>query len=248
MGVAVLIDEWSASASEIFAGAIQDNDRGIIIGRRSFGKGLVQQQYPFSDSSAVRLTIARYYTPSGRCIQKPYKKGDIYEYETEILQRFAHGEFNSRDSIKHDEKNKFKTKKGRTVYGGGGITADIFVPRDTTGYTPYYNKVANAGLMYTYAFQYVDKHRNELKRFKDTNSLLNHLRRQSLLKDFTKFAETKGVKLNIPQIVKSEKLIEESIYAYIARNVDNTDIMFYQIINQDDKCVTSAVNYLKKQK
>ena len=248
MGVAVLIDEWSASASEIFAGAIQDNDRGIIIGRRSFGKGLVQQQYPFSDSSAVRLTIARYYTPSGRCIQKPYKKGDIYEYETEILQRFAHGEFNSRDSIKHDEKNKFKTKKGRTVYGGGGITADIFVPRDTTGYTPYYNKVANAGLMYTYAFQYVDKHRNELKRFKDTNSLLNHLRRQSLLKDFTKFAETKGVKLDIPQIVKSENLIEESIYAYIARNIDNTDVMFYQIINQDDKCVTSAVNYLKKQK
>ncbi|MBE6323064.1 MAG: S41 family peptidase [Bacteroidales bacterium] len=248
MGVAVLIDEWSASASEIFAGAIQDNDRGIIIGRRSFGKGLVQQQYPFSDSSAVRLTIARYYTPSGRCIQKPYKKGDIYEYETEILQRFAHGEFNSRDSIKHDEKNKFKTKKGRTVYGGGGITADIFVPRDTTGYTPYYNKVANAGLMYTYAFQYVDKHRNELKKFKDTNSLLNHLRRQSLLKDFTKFAETKGVKLDIPQIVKSEKLIEESIYAYIARNIDNTDVMFYQIINQDDKCVTSAVNYLKKQK
>lgn len=248
MGVAVLIDEWSASASEIFAGAIQDNDRGIIIGRRSFGKGLVQQQYPFSDSSAVRLTIARYYTPSGRCIQKPYKKGDIYEYETEILQRFAHGEFNSRDSIKHDEKNKFKTKKGRTVYGGGGITADIFVPRDTTGYTPYYNKVANAGLMYTYAFQYVDKHRNELKMFKDTNSLLNHLRRQSLLKDFTKFAETKGVKLDIPQIVKSEKLIEESIYAYIARNIDNTDVMFYQIINQDDKCVTSAVNYLKKQK
>ena len=248
MGVAVLIDEWAASASEIFAGAIQDNDRGIIIGRRSFGKGLVQQQYPFSDSSAVRLTIARYYTPSGRCIQKPYKKGDIYEYETEILQRFAHGEFNSRDSIKHDEKNKFKTKKGRTVYGGGGITADIFVPRDTTGYTPYYNKVANAGLMYTYAFQYVDKHRNELKMFKDTNSLLNHLRRQSLLKDFTKFAETKGVKLDIPQIVKSEKLIEETIYAYIARNIDNTDVMFYQIINQDDKCVTSAVNYLKKQK
>lgn len=248
MGIAVLIDEWSASASEIFAGAIQDNDRGIIIGRRSFGKGLVQQQYPFSDSSAVRLTIARYYTPSGRCIQKPYKKGNLYEYETEILKRFTHGEFNSKDSIKYDEKNKFKTRKGRVVYGGGGITADIFIPRDTTGYTPYYNKVANAGLMYTYAFRYVDNHRNELKRFKDTNSLLDHLRRQSLLKDFTKFAETKGIKLDIPQIIKSEKLIEETLYAYIARNIDNTDVMFYQIINQNDKCVTSAVEYLKKQK
>ena len=248
MGIAVLIDEWSASASEIFAGAIQDNDRGIIIGRRSFGKGLVKQQYPFSDSSAVRLTIARYYTPSGRCIQKPYKKGNLYEYETEILKRFTHGEFNSKDSIKYDEKNKFKTRKGRVVYGGGGITADIFIPRDTTGYTPYYNKVANAGLMYTYAFRYVDNHRNELKRFRDTNSLLDHLRRQSLLKDFTKFAETKGIKLDIPQIIKSEKLIEETLYAYIARNIDNTDVMFYQIINQNDKCVTSAVNYLKKQK
>ena len=248
MGIAVLIDEWSASASEIFAGAIQDIDRGIIIGRRSFGKGLVKQQYPFSDSSAVRLTIARYYTPSGRCIQKPYKKGNLYEYETEILKRFTHGEFNSKDSIKYDEKNKFKTRKGRVVYGGGGITADIFIPRDTTGYTPYYNKVANAGLMYTYAFRYVDNHRNELKRFRDTNSLLDHLRRQSLLKDFTKFAETKGIKLDIPQIIKSEKLIEETLYAYIARNIDNTDVMFYQIINQNDKCVTSAVNYLKKQK
>ncbi|MHB9056958.1 MAG: S41 family peptidase, partial [Paludibacteraceae bacterium] len=162
----VLIDEFSASASEIFAGAIQDNDRGLIIGRRSFGKGLVQTQIPFSDGSAVRLTVARYFTPSGRSIQKPYVRGQGEDYQMDLLKRFEHGEFDTKDSIHVTKSLKYKTLKGRTVYGGGGIMPDIFVPRDTSKYSPYLTKVANYGYTYQFAFQYTDRNRATLKKFK----------------------------------------------------------------------------------
>ena len=149
--VAVLIDEFSASASEIFAGALQDNDRGLIVGCRSFGKGLVQKEFVLLDSSAIRLTTARYYTPSGRCIQKDYKQG-MLSYEKELIDRYTHGELYSRDSMKIDKSQVFTTLYGRTVYGGGGIVPDIFVPRDTTGITSYYVEVVNAGLLQRYAY------------------------------------------------------------------------------------------------
>ncbi|MEG1586676.1 MAG: S41 family peptidase, partial [Bacteroidales bacterium] len=177
----VLIDEWSASASEIFAGAIQDNDRGTIIGRRSFGKGLVQQQIPFSDGSALRLTIARYYTPSGRSIQKEYKLGKGEDYGMDIINRYSHGEFYSKDSIHLNDSLKYQTRMGRTVYGGGGIMPDIFVPSDTTGVTSYLNSVINSGLLYQFAFRYADEQREELIKYKTYNDLMNYLNSQPLL-------------------------------------------------------------------
>ena len=170
--VAVLIDEFSASASEIFAGALQDNDRGLIVGCRSFGKGLVQNEFMLPDQSAIRLTIARYYTPSGRCIQKDYKEG-MLNYEKEVLERYMNGELYSRDSMKIDKSQVFTTKFGRTVYGGGGIVPDIFVARDTTGITSYYIDIANAGLLQRYAFNYCNEHRKSLSNMKDYNEFLS---------------------------------------------------------------------------
>ena len=165
MPLVVLVDEGSASASEIFAGAMQDNDRGTIVGRRSFGKGLVQQPIEFSDGSAIRLTIARYYTPSGRCIQKPYEKGKESEYELDLLTRYEHGEFFSADSIKQDETEVYHTRLGRPVYGGGGIMPDIFVPQDTTGMTSYFRMAANRGLIIRYTFDYTDQNRSTLQKY-----------------------------------------------------------------------------------
>ncbi len=244
-GVAVLIDEWSASASEIFAGAIQDNDRGVIIGRRSFGKGLVQQQFPFEDGSAVRLTVARYFTPAGRSIQKPYTKGDSESYERDIMNRYLHGEFSSKDSIKYDSLVFYTLNKHRPVYGGGGITADIFIPRDTTSYTPYYNRVMNEGLVYDFAFHYADANRLELSKFTTWQDLSDYLRRQSVLNDFVHFAEKKGVKRNLSQILKSEKLLKESLFSLIARNAVG-DEAFYPILNENDKFVQEAIRQLEK--
>lgn len=242
----VLIDEWSASASEIFSGAMQDNDRAVIIGRRSFGKGLVQQQIPFNDGSAVRLTVAKYFTPSGRCIQKPYVKGDAASYEKDILNRYVHGEFNSKDSIKSTKAKKFKTLFGRTVYDGGGITADIFIPRDTLSYTTYFNHVANEGYIYDFAFQFADSHRAELKKFKKWQDLMTYLHRQPLLMDFVDYAERKkGYKRNVPQIVKSSFLIEQMLYSYVARNALG-DEAYYPILNSDDPCVKAAIKQLTK--
>jgi len=163
MELTVLCDEYSASASEIFAGAIQDNDRGLVIGRRTFGKGLVQNQIPLPDNSAIRLTVARYYTPSGRSIQKDYKRGNDGKYELDIVERYNHGEFYSADSIKMDKSKLFHTVGGRKVYGGGGIMPDIFVPEDTIGYTTYYINVANDGLLQKYAFKVADNYRDILK-------------------------------------------------------------------------------------
>ena len=192
--IVVLTDEISASASEIFSGAIQDNDRGTIIGRRTYGKGLVQTQMSLSDGSEMRLTIARYYTPSGRCIQKKYEMGNTDAYDQDIYNRYMHGEFDSADSIKMDDSLKYQTVGGRTVYGGGGIMPDIFIPRDTSGVTSYYSNVVNSGVLYLYALEYSDRHREKLGSFKTWEELYNYLQQQPLLSDFVNFAATKGIK------------------------------------------------------
>ena len=241
----VLIDEFSASASEIFAGAIQDNDRGLIIGRRSFGKGLVQQQIPFSDGSAVRLTVARYYTPSGRSIQKPYVKGDAKAYDEDIINRFNHGEFDSKDSVHVANSLKYKTLKGRTVYGGGGIMPDIFVARDTSKYTPYLTKIVNYGYIYQFAFQYTDRNRTKLKTFKTWQDMDKYLTAENLLNEFIGFAAAKGVAPNTREIGISKELISNQIKAYVVRNILG-DNGFFPILYTDDEAVKKALEALKK--
>ena len=243
----VLMDEWSASASEIFAGAIQDNDRGTIVGRRSFGKGLVQQQIPFSDGSAIRLTIARYYTPSGRSIQKEYKMGDIEDYNQDLMNRFLHGEFDTKDSIKLNDSLSYETRNGRIVYGGGGIMPDIFVPRDTIGITSYLNNVVNNGIIYQFALEYTNKHRKELSQFKDYGSLLQYLKRKPLLDEFVIYAASKGVKPRPVYINISRKIINNQLHAYIARNLLG-DEAFYPILMLEDKTFLKAVDILDENK
>jgi len=243
--IVVLIDEFSASASEIFSGAIQDNDRGLIIGRRSFGKGLVQQQLNLPDGSAVRLTVARYYTPSGRSIQKPYVKGKASDYEMDILHRYMHGEIDSKDSIHVGNALKYKTFGGRTVYGGGGIMPDIFVPRDTLEFTPYLNKVINYGYLYQFAFQYVDKNRDKLKTFKTWQQLDKYLTSQNLINDFVAFSTTKGVVANWKQINISKRFLLMQLNAYISRNILG-DSGFYPLLYKDDKTVKRALESLSK--
>ncbi len=240
----VLIDEFSASASEIFSGAIQDNDRGMIVGRRSFGKGLVQQQMNLSDGSAIRLTVARYYTPSGRCIQKPYVKGDSQDYEMDILNRFKHGEFDSKDSIHVKDSLKYKTVGGRTVYGGGGIMPDYFVPRDTSEYTPYLNKIVNYGYLYQFAFQYVDRNRTKLKTIKNWQQMEAYLESQNILNEFVAFASSKGVVENKKQINISKRFMLNQLEAYISRNTLG-DSGFYPLLYKDDKTVTKALEIIK---
>ncbi|HQJ90389.1 MAG TPA: S41 family peptidase [Paludibacteraceae bacterium] len=239
--VMVLIDEWSASASEIFAGAIQDNDRGLIVGRRSFGKGVVQQQFPLLDGSALRLTIARYYTPSGRCIQKPYGNGEE-SYESDIYNRYIHGELDAKDSIHVNKSDTtiYRTKHGRVVYGGGGIMPDVFVPRDTTGMTSYFNKVNNSGMIYEYSFNYTDSNREKLKSYKNLNELEAFLDGEDLVSNFVVFAEGKGVKRNPNLLNKSRSLIKMKIKTYIIRNMLG-DTAFYQILNRDDVTLKAAL-------
>ena len=241
----VLIDNFSASASEIFAGAMQDNDRATIIGRRSFGKGLVQQQLPFADGSAIRLTVARYYTPSGRCIQKPYTLGDQDDYEMDIINRFEHGEFFSADSVHYQDTTVYYTKKGRVVHGGGGIMPDIFVGRDTTLYTPYFNTVANRAYTYQFAYQYTDKHRKELSRYTDWQSLEKHLKQANWLPEFVEFAKSKGVEPNQEQLQKSQVLLERLVNAYIVRNILN-DEGFFPLFERDDDITRKAVSTLSR--
>lgn len=245
--IVVLIDEWSASASEIFTGAIQDNDRGLIIGRRSFGKGLVQQQIPFTDGSAIRLTIARYYTPSGRSIQKEYKMGDAENYEKDLINRFEHGEFDSKDSIHLNDTIKFKTLYGRTVFGGGGIMPDVFVPRDTSYYSPYLTQVVNNGIIYQFAFKYTDENREALSKFKSAKSLLVYLKGENILDKFVEFAKEKGVKARPVYINTSRKEILNNVYANIARNIMG-DQAFYPIILMNDETFLKAVEVLNENK
>ena len=239
----VLIDNFSASASEIFAGAMQDNDRATIVGRRSFGKGLVQQQMPFDDGSAVRLTVARYYTPSGRCIQKPYTLGDQEDYEKDLMERFEHGEFYSADSIHFADTTTYRTKGGRIVRGGGGIMPDVFVGRDTTLNTPWYNRCVNLAYTYQFAYSYTDKHRKKLAKYKDWQSLERYLLKQDLLAEFVRFAEDKGVERNEAEIQKSRPLMTRLLNAYIVRDMLG-DEGFFPLFERDDEITKKAIELL----
>lgn len=235
----VLINEGSASASEILAGAMQDNDRAMVIGRRSFGKGLVQKQIEFSDGSMVRLTVARYYTPSGRCIQKPYVPGDGQDYAQDLMSRYEHGEFFSQDSIKHTGP-EYHTGNGRVVYGGGGITPDIFVPEDTTAFTSYYKQASMSGLIMQFAFTYTDNNRLKLNNFKEMMQLEDYLKKQNLVDKFATFADDKGLKRRNLMIRKSHKLLDRYINSRVIYNMLNEQALL-QYINQDDPAVQKAL-------
>lgn len=245
--IVVLTDEFSGSASEIFAGAIQDNDRGLIIGRRTYGKGLVQSQIPLSDGSALRLTIARYYTPSGRCIQKDYELGKTDEYDQDLFNRFMHGEFDSADSIKINNSLKYQTSLGRTVYGGGGIMPDIFIPRDTSGVTSYFSNVINSGVLNLFTLEYSDSNREKLSSFKTYQELYNYLKKQPLLDKFTNYAVSKGIRKRVTLINISAKLIENQLHSYIVRNFFN-DEGFYPIFLKDDVTLLKAVEVIEQGK
>ncbi|WP_295936025.1 S41 family peptidase [uncultured Alistipes sp.] len=243
--VAVLIDEGSASSSEILAGALQDNDRGTIIGRRSFGKGLVQRQIPYTDGSALRLTTARYYTPTGRSIQKPYTIGNDEGYEEDMLNRYKNNEFFSADSIHFADSLKRVTPGGKIVYGGGGIMPDIFVPADTTDMTKYYVEVAGRNILYRYTIEYADRHRdalNAVKTIAELNALLDG--DKSLMDDFIRYASRKGISPNYRDIDRSRKLIEAQLRAYIGRNTALEDNGFYANIYPIDNVIVRAIGEL----
>jgi len=241
----ILIDEWSASASEILAGAIQDNDRGTIIGRRSFGKGLVQAPMMFNDGSGLRLTIARYYTPTGRSIQKPYDNG--YEnYINDLNDRYVRGEeFVQADSIILPDSLRFTTPGGKVVYGGGGIMPDKFIPLDTTGVSSYFVIIRNAGLIYRFALRFTDNNRSRLSEFNDVGELENYLDKQAIVDQFVKFAEDNGVKRDTKGIKLSGDIINTQIKAYIARNIlDNSG--FYPIWESIDTTLKYAIGFLEE--
>ena len=235
----VLINEGSASSSEIFAGAMQDNDRATIIGRRSFGKGLVQQQIGFPDGSIIRLTIARYYTPSGRCIQKPYTTGDDKDYEQDLLTRYQHGEFFSQDSVKHSGP-AYYTGNGRKVYGGGGITPDIFVPEDTLNVTSYYKEASMSGLNLQFAFTYTDDNRPKLNNFTEMMQLANYLVKQNTVDKFATYADKHGLKRRNLMIRKSHKLLERYINSRIIYNIMD-ESAWNQYLNLDDPAINMAL-------
>lgn len=247
LGLAILVDETSASSSEILAGAIQDNDRGLVLGRRTFGKGLVQTQIPFADGSAVRLTVARYYTPTGRSIQKPYTAGDEMAYHMEIFDRYMHNEFFSADSIHFDESLKFTTPGGRTVYGGGGIMPDIFIPMDTVGITRYYTKVWDSNTLYRYTLRYADRHREALDKVTTLEELDSLLSADDLLSDFVRYAEEQGIATNRHELNISRDIILAQLRAYIGRNALGDDSGFYYNIYPVDKVMRRAVEELKLQ-
>ena len=245
LNVAVLIDEASASSSEILAGALQDNDRGTIIGRRSFGKGLVQSQTPFEDGSALRLTVARYYTPTGRSIQKPYTAGDDESYEHDLIERFKRNEFFSADSIHFADSLRYTTPKGKVVYGGGGIMPDIFVPLDTLNVTKYFSEVSGRNILYRYTIEYADRHRKALESAKSVGELKNLLDGdKSLFSDFVRYAERHGVKPNWKEINRSRDIMEAQLRAYISRNSDLEDNAFYYFIYPIDRTVLRAIDEL----
>lgn len=246
MEVAVLIDEGSASSSEILAGALQDNDRGTIVGRRSFGKGLVQRQIPYSDGSALRLTTARYYTPTGRSIQKPYTIGDDESYEEDLINRYRNNEFFSADSIHFADSLKRVTPGGKVVYGGGGIMPDVFVPADTTDVTRYFIEVVGRNILYRYTIEYADRHRealNAVQTLDELEALLDSDR--TLVDDFIRYAARKGVAPRYGDIARSRKLIEAQLRAYIGRNTALEDNGFYANIYPVDNVIMRAIGILK---
>ena len=244
--VIVLIDETSASASEIFSGAIQDNDRGIIVGRRSFGKGLVQQPIEFSDGSLIHLTIARYYTPSGRCIQKPYVKGQPKEYEMDLVTRYERGEFFHQDSI-HQTGEAYTTSIGRTVYGGGGIMPDYFVAEDTSAITPYYTECAVKGTIAQFCFEYTDNNREQLNAFKNAAELEKHQSKQKVVDQFIRYADKKGIKRRNNMILKSQHLFEQAVYGSIIYNMLEMND-YVQYLNHDDTTLKKAIELFKAKK
>lgn len=239
----VLVDEGSASASEIFAGAIQDNDRGMVVGRRSFGKGLVQQPIEFGDHSVIRLTIARYYTPAGRCIQKPYKKGHDEDYELDLLTRYEHGEFFSQDSIKQTGE-EYKTVMGRTVYGGGGIMPDVFVPQDTTNVTSYYRMAINGGYVIQFAYEYTDDNRAELGKQPDCQALAKYLVKKNIVEEFVRYADKLGLKRRNIMVQTSHKLLERVLLGNIIYIIQN-DEEYAKFLNQDDPTITKTLELFK---
>lgn len=241
----VLIDELSASASEIFAGAIQDNDRGLIIGRRSYGKGLIQQPIEFSDGSAIRLTIARYFTPSGRCVQRPYELGHGDDYDNDIIGRYERGEYFHEDSIKLDKSQTFYTSLHRPVYGSSGVMPDLFVPKDTSDYTSWFLAVCNNALDLRFSFDYSNKNRKTLQKYSTTNELINYLSKQNLVDKFAEYAQENGVKRRNLMIKKSYKLIENRIYSCIVYNTlgESDNIEF---LNESDPTVLKAVKILEE--
>lgn len=243
----VLMDEGSASASEVFAGAIQDNDRGLIVGRRSFGKGLVQQQQKFVDGSALRLTIARYYTPSGRSIQKPYELGKSGDYNQDLMNRYLRGEFDSQDSIKQENEPVFNTVGGRMVHGNGGIMPDIFIPRDTVGVNSYYISVMNNGLVYEYAFIYTDKNRERLEKFTNWKDMDAYLSYQPLLTNLISLADAKGIRYRPYLVTECRTLLTQQLKANIIRNFFG-DEGFYSMILQDDIVLKKAVELIQAKK
>ena len=249
MEVVVLIDEGSASSSEILAGALQDNDRGTIVGRRSFGKGLVQRQIPYSDGSALRLTTARYYTPTGRSIQKPYTIGDDESYEEDIWNRYKNNEFFSADSIHFADSLKRTTPGGKVVYGGGGIMPDVFIPADTTDVTKYFIEVSGRNILYRYTIEYADRHRealNAVQTIGDLQALLDS--DKTLVDDFVRYAARKGVAPRYGDIARSRRLIEAQLRAYIGRNTKLEDNGFYANIYPVDNVIVRAVGILKEDK
>ena len=244
--IVVLVDEFSASSSEILAGAVQDNDRGLVIGRRTFGKGLVQAQIPFNDGSAMRLTVARYYTPTGRSIQKPYVNGDEMSYHMDILNRYKHSEFFSADSIHFDDSMKFTTPGGRTVYGGGGIMPDIFIPLDTLAISNYYTKVWDTNVLYRYTIEFTDKHRAEMDAITSLGDLDRLLDSSNLIEDFIAYAERNGIERDAEGLKKSRAVIEAQLRAYIGRNCMNDESGFYNNIYAIDDAMQRAVKELKR--
>lgn len=242
----ILIDEWSASASEIVAGAVQDHDRGVIIGRRSFGKGLVQEQVQLADGSALRLTVARYYTPSGRSIQKPYDNGSE-EYYADLMQRMLDGELETPDSIRKNDSLRFETAAGRTVFGGGGITPDIFVPLQTEERSPWFLRVANRGLIYRFSFDYADNNRESLTRFQSPEDFIKRFTvTDAIVREFREFTVENNIEFVQADFRTSQQIIETQIKAYIGRNIFGNDA-FFPVINKHDNTIARALEVLRSE-